>query len=178
MIYSTTPKMDSKQFIVKSDKTHIILNAKIIKIIKYKIYYNQVLIFYKDTNKKIYQRYITRDFFNNKCGTPRFLCTFLLHYKKILAYRELRILSHRYLRRYFPEDLKDTIINDITKELFKRNLDILHINSSEFKDFDKTFEIITIETDSELEITDLLSVEKQIKEKLNLYHKNIILELI
>lgn len=178
MIYSTTPKMDSKQFIVKSDKTHIILNAKIIKLIKYKVFYNQVLIFYKDTNKKIYQRYITRDFFNNKCGTPRFLCTFLLHYKKILAYRELRILSHRYLRRYFPEDLKDTIINDITKELFKRNLDILHINSSEFKDFDKTFEIITIETDLELEITDLLSLEKQIKEKLNLYHKNIILELI
>lgn len=178
MIYSTTPKMDSKQFIVKSDKTHIILNAKIIKLIKYKVFYNQVLIFYKDTNKKIYQRYITRDFFNNKCGTPRFLCTFLLHYKKILAYRELRILSHRYLRRYFPEDLKDTIINDITKELFKRNIDILHINSSEFKDFDKTFEIITITTDTELEITDLLSLEKQIKEKLNLYHKNIILELI
>ena len=178
MIYSTETKMDSKQFIVKSDKTHIILKCKIIKIIKYKVYYNQVLIFYKDTNKKIYQRYITRDYFNNKCGTPRFLCTFLLDYKKILAYRELRILSHRYLRRYFPEDLKDTIINDITKELFKRNLDILHINSSEFKDFDKTFEIITITTDSELEITDLLSLEKQIKEKLNLYHKNIILELI
>ena len=178
MIYSTETKMDSKQFIVKSDKTHIILNAKIIKLIKYKVFYNQVLIFYKDINKKIYQRYITRDFFNNKCGTPRFLCTFLLHYKKILAYRELRILSHRYLRRYFPEDLKDTIINDITKELFKRNIDILHINSSEFKDFDKTFEIITITTDSELEITDLLSLEKQIKEKLNLYHTNIILELI
>ena len=178
MIYSTETKMDSKQFIVKSDKTHIILKYKIIKIIKYKVYYNQVLIFYKDTNKKIYQRYITRDYFNNKCGTPKFLCTFLLHYKKILAYRELRILSHRYLRRYFPEDLKDTIINDITKELFKRNLDILHINSSEFKDFDKTFEILTIETDSELEITDLLSLEKQIKEKLDLYNKNIILELL
>ena len=177
MIYSTETKMDSKQFIVKSDKTHIILKYKIIKIIKYKVYYNKILIFYKDTNKKIYQRYITRDYFNNKCGTPKFLCTFLLHYKKILAYRELRILSHRYLRRYFPEDLKDTIINDITKELFKRNLDILHINSSEFKDFDRTFEIITIETDSELEITDLLSLEKQIKEKLDLYNKNIILEL-
>ena len=119
MIYSTTPKMDSKQFIVKSDKTHIILNAKIIKLIKYKVFYNQVLIFYKDINKKIYQRYITRDFFNNKCGTPRFLCTFLLHYKKILAYRELRILSHRYLRRHFPEDLKDTIINDIQKNYLK-----------------------------------------------------------
>ena len=113
VIYSTVPKMDSKQFVVKSNKTHIILNAKIIKLIKYKV-------FYKDTNKKIYQRYITRDYFNNKCGTPRFLCTFLLHYKKILAYTELRMLSYRYLRRYFPEDLKDTIINDITKELFKR----------------------------------------------------------
>ena len=177
MIYSTTSKMDSKQFIIKSDKTHIILNAKIIKLIKYKIYYNQVLIFYKDRNK-IYQRYITSDYFNNKCGTPRFLCTFLLDYKKILAYRELRILSHRYLRRYFPEDLKDTIINDITKELFRKQIDILNINSSKFKDFDRTFEIITIETDSELEITDLLSLEKQIKEKLDLYNKNIILELI
>ena len=178
MIYSTETKMDSKQFIVKSDKTHIILKYKIIKLIKYKIYYNQVLIFYKDTNKKIYQRYITRDYFNNKCGTPVFLCTFLLHYKKILAYRELRMLSYRYLRRYFPEDLKDTIINDITKELFRKQIDILNINSSEFKDFDKTFEILTITTDSELEITDLLSLEKQIKEKLDLYNKNIILELI
>ena len=178
MIYSTTPKMDSKQFIVKSDKTHIILNDKIIKLIKYKVFYNQVLIFYKDTNKKIYQRYITRDYFNNKCGTPRYLCSFLLDYKKILAYTELRMLSYRYLRRYFPEDLKDTIINDITKELFKRDLDILHINSSKFKDFDKTFEILTITTDSELEITDLLSLEKQIKEKLDLYNKNIILELL
>ena len=88
------------------------------------------------------------------------------------------MLSYRYLRRYFPEDLKDTIINDITKELFKRDLDILHINSSKFKDFDKTFEILTITTDSELEITDLLSLEKQIKEKLDLYNKNIILELL
>ena len=178
MIYSKAPKMDSKQFIVKSDKTHIILNAKIIKIIKFKVYYNQVLIFYKDTNKKIYQRYITKDFFNNKCGTPRFLCTFLLDYKKILAYRELRMISFRYLRRYFPEDLKETIINDITKELFRKQIDILHINSSEFKDFDRTFEIITITTDSELEITDLLSLEKQIKEKLDLYNKDIILEFL
>ena len=177
MIYSTTLKMDSKQFIVKSDKTHIILNAKIIKLIKYKVFYNQVLIFYKDRNK-IYQRYITKDFFNNKCGTPRFLCTFLLDYKKILAYRELRMISFRYLRRYFPEDLKETIINDITKELFRKQIDILHINSSEFKDFDRTFEIITITTDSELEITDLLSLEKQIKEKLDLYNKDIILEFL
>ena len=56
VIYSTETKMDSKQFVVKSNKTHIILNAKIIKLIKYKVFYNQVLIFYKDTNKKIYQR--------------------------------------------------------------------------------------------------------------------------
>ena len=104
MIYSETSKMNSKQFIVKSNKTHIILNAKIVKIIKYKIYYNKVLVFYR-YKSKIYQKFITRDYFNEKCGTPRYLCNFLLDYKKILAYRELRELSHRYLRIYFPEDL-------------------------------------------------------------------------
>jgi len=179
VIYSEIIKMDSKQFVVKSIKTHIILNAKIFKLIKYKIYYNQVLIFYKDSmNNKIYQRFITRDYFDNKCGTPRFLCTFLLGYKKILAYRETREMSYRYLRRYFPEDLKELTIHEITKELFKNQIDIISIKSSEFKDFDNTFQIITIETDAELESRDLLLLEKQIKEKLNLYHKGIILELL
>lgn len=71
MIYSEIPKMDSKQFVIKSNKTHIILNDNIIKIIKYKIYYNKIPIFYKDKlDKKIYQRFITTDYFNEKCGTP------------------------------------------------------------------------------------------------------------
>lgn len=104
MIYSETPKMDSKQFIVKSNKTHIILSARFIKIIKYKIYYNKVLVFYR-YNSKIYQKFITGDYFNEKCCTPRYLCSFILKYKPILAYTDLRCLSSRYLKRYYPEDL-------------------------------------------------------------------------
>ena len=65
MIYSEIPKMDSKQFVIKSNKTHIILNASIIKIIKYKIYYNKIPMFYKNKHdKKIYQRFITTDYFS------------------------------------------------------------------------------------------------------------------
>lgn len=102
MIYSKETKMDSKGFIIKSFKTHIILNAKFVKIIKYKLYYQQVLIFYKDPmNKKIYQRYITRDYFDNKSGTPRELCLFILGYKKILAYKHLRELSSRYMMMFY-----------------------------------------------------------------------------
>ena len=104
MIYSETLKYDSKQFIVKSNKTHIILSARFIKIIKYKIYYNKVLVFYR-YNSKIYQKFITGDYFNEKCGTPRYLCSFILKYKPILAYTDLRCLSSRYLKRYYPEDL-------------------------------------------------------------------------
>jgi hypothetical protein len=176
MIYSEVLKMDSKQFVIKSNKTHIILNAKIVKIIKYKIYYNRVLVFYK-LNNKIYQRFITMDYFNNKCGTPRFLCTFILHYKPILAYRELRKLSYRYLRIHFPVDLKETLIHNITKELFRKQLDIVQINVEEFNDFDKSFQIISVETDSELESAELLQIEKHISDKLKLYSKNIILQI-
>lgn len=91
--------MDPKGFIIKSFKTHIILNSRFIKIIKYKVFYQQVLIFYKDpVNKKIYQRYVTRNYFDAKSGTPRELCEFIHGYKNILAYRRLREISRRYLR--------------------------------------------------------------------------------
>lgn len=101
MIYSRETKMDPKGFIVKSFKTHIILNARFVKIIKYKVFYQQILIFYKDpVNKKIYQRYVTRNYFDEKSGTPRELCTFIVQYKNILAYRRLREISTRYLRMF------------------------------------------------------------------------------
>ena len=100
MMYLEIIKKDPKGFVIKSPRTHITLNARIYKLIKYKEYFQQVHIFYKE-NGKVYQRYISKYYFDERSGTPKEIFEFILNYKKILAYRYLRKLGERYLRRFY-----------------------------------------------------------------------------
>jgi hypothetical protein len=77
------------------------------------------------------------------------------------------------------EDLEITIDNQIANEVNAYGYNVASIEESEFQDFDKKFKIFTVEISQEIEDYDkLLQVEKSIKEKLNLFSKDIMLELV
>lgn len=77
------------------------------------------------------------------------------------------------------KDLKITIDNQIANEINAYGYGITNIEESMFEDFDKEFKIYTVELKNEIEDYDkLLQIEKTIKEKLNLYSKGIMLEIV
>lgn len=77
------------------------------------------------------------------------------------------------------KDLEITVDNQIASEIMDLGYSITNIEQSLFQDFDGDFKIFTVELKDEIEdYNKLLLVEKSIKEKLNLYSKGIILELI
>lgn len=108
MIYSIDIKKDPKGFIIKSFKSHIFLNGKIYKLIKYKEYLNNVHIFYK-RNNKVYQIYISRDFFNNWSAHPSIIFKKILAKSNMLLYRYYKKVAKRYFKRYYPEEYKNLI---------------------------------------------------------------------
>ena len=99
MIYSKEIKKDPKGFVIKSTNQRILLNGKLIKIIKYKEYFGQVLVFYKQKGK-IYQKYFAKDYFKERVGSNIEMTRFILQYKNILLLRKVKELSRRYLKRY------------------------------------------------------------------------------
>ena len=77
------------------------------------------------------------------------------------------------------KDLEITVDNQIASEIIGLGYSITNIEQSLFQDFDGDFKIFTVELKDEIEdYNKLLLIEKSIKEKLNLYSKGIILELI
>ncbi|SKB73900.1 hypothetical protein [Malaciobacter marinus] len=77
------------------------------------------------------------------------------------------------------KDLEITIDNQIAAEINTYGYNIENIEESSFKDFDKEFKVYTVELKEEIEdYTSLLKTEKAIKEKLNLFSKGIMLELV
>ena len=77
------------------------------------------------------------------------------------------------------KDLEITMDNQIANEITDLGYSITNIEQSLFQDFDGDYKIFTVELEDEIEDYDeLLVVEKSIKEKLNLYSKGIILELV
>ena len=72
-----------------------------------------------------------------------------------------------------------TIKTLISKEIAKEGYSIENINISSFEDFDGQFKIYNIELKEEIkDYSTLLDQEKAIKERLGLYAKKIILELV
>ena len=65
MIYSEKIKKNSKGFVIKSTNQRILINGKLLKLIKYKEYFGKVHIFYKE-NGKICQLYIPLLYFKGK----------------------------------------------------------------------------------------------------------------
>lgn len=100
MMYSEIIKKDSKGFVVKSTNERILLFGRLIKIIKYKEYFEQVLIFYK-LNNKVHQRYVSKDYFKEKAGSNSKMLKFISDYRNILLFRYQKEVSKRYFRRYF-----------------------------------------------------------------------------
>ena len=99
MIYSEITKKDPKGFIIKSTNQRILLFGRLIKIIKYKEYFGQVHIFYKEKNK-IYQKYVSKDYFKEKAGSNLELIRYVLELNNMLWVRRLKQISRRYLIRY------------------------------------------------------------------------------
>ncbi len=77
------------------------------------------------------------------------------------------------------KDLEITIDNQIANEINSYGYNVINIDESKFQDFDKEFKIFTVEISEEVEDYDkLLQIEKTIKEKLNLFSKGIMLEMV
>ena len=97
MIYSKDIKKNAKGFIIKSTRTHLLLNGRIIKLIKYKTLEDKTHFFFKKEGN-IHQMYIHNAFFEKHSGSPRELLFKILNYKKILLLRRLRNVAERYFR--------------------------------------------------------------------------------
>lgn len=92
-------KKDPKGFVIQSYNTHLIYNGEIYKIIKYKKFRVNALVFFK-RNGKIYQRLSYKFHY----GSVREIFNYTLR-NNILLYREINKTALRYLRRYYPQDL-------------------------------------------------------------------------
>lgn len=79
----------------------------------------------------------------------------------------------------FSTTVQRMILEKVTNEINAYGYGITNIEESMFEDFDKEFKIYTVELKNEIEDYDkLFQIEKTIKEKLNLYSKGIMLEIV
>ena len=99
MIYSEKIKKNSKGFVIKSTNQRILTNGKLLKLIKYKEYFGKVHIFYK-VNGKIYQRYCPLHYFKENTGSNIRMLKFVLEYRNILLFRDLKKIAKRYFEIY------------------------------------------------------------------------------
>lgn len=99
MIYSEKIKKNPKGFIIKSTNQRILINGKLLNLIKYKEYFEKVHIFYKE-NGKIYQLYIPLFYFKENTGSNIKMLKFALEYKNILLFRDLKKIAKRYFEIY------------------------------------------------------------------------------
>jgi len=77
------------------------------------------------------------------------------------------------------DNIEMTIDNQIALEINDLGYTIENITKREFNDFDKRFDIYTVELKNEIEDYNLfVQNEKIISKKLNLYTKNIMLEIV
>lgn len=75
--------------------------------------------------------------------------------------------------------MKVTLDIQIAKEIASLGYSILNIEEKTFKDNDVIFQIFSVELRDEIEdYSELLQKEKIVSRKLNLYNKNIILEIV
>lgn len=94
---------DPKGFIIKSQKTHILYNGNIYKLIKFKKYFNGSEVTYTcffKINGKLFQRTVREKFI----GIPLEIFKYTLN-KRILAFSNINKIAIRYMNRYFPEML-------------------------------------------------------------------------
>ena len=99
MIYSEKIKKNSKGFVIKSTNQRILINGKLLKLIKYKEYFEKVHIFYKE-NGKICQRYYPLLYFKEFAGSNIRMLKFILEYKNILLFIDLKKIAKRYFEIY------------------------------------------------------------------------------
>ena len=99
MIYSEKIKKNPKGFVIKSTNQRILINGKLLKLIKYKEYFEKVHIFYRE-NGKICQLYIPLLYFRENTGSNIKMLKIVLEYRNILLLRDLKKIAKRYFEIY------------------------------------------------------------------------------